>query len=549
MRFGLQLSLILSLVQGSSVADLTETMSMMNLESPSASSIASDFASIREGSFTSVLDFRKSFPLQQLMKVKPHLFLNSDGIDLFIQLAADLGCTRDEAVDDFVSHNFNQIDNALLKILGSTNDAVIAAVLIDPLGATEAHFLYPIVELIDDYIRVRSRRCLLDFLPDVFEDPAVYDTYFTPINDYRVIPREDIGYTAVIPTEPSLAMMRQLGGGWRVEGRKGMLSIYAQPRYEQSVTTVIDIRKGCAVHVNHPYNLRNIVDLDYWLVVDSPDGLLVWRKDSVTPLLVPKLPFRLFVDLSHVLVGDHVILPTDLNKPFVATRIDTLSEPVAVLPVKSFHKLVSTGYRSNIYNSDIAVVTRGRYDLSGKFGARLATALSQAYGATPLLQQADGITAVFSVVNLLHVGRYHCAYMAAMELSARFNLKSMDELVQFIISVVNGERPLGVEQPLPVRYISNAERRQSDLSSTAARNRSQSWSRENVTKPIRRLRDYLAERGLSIPRFCMCASASVGLCWLVTQRCILRRRLSDVRYIIALGMSALVTARILGPRQ
>ena len=533
------LALILSgVVLAPSVEDITERFSMMKVKPLLLSKVASKFESIRQGSFISVAEFRKLFPLEKLMKKKPDLFQRSDGSNAIDDLAGDLCVSRDEAVDNFIAQNYHQINTALRKMLGSTNDAVIAAVLIDPLGATEAHFLYPIVELIDDYIRVRSRRCLLDFLPDVFEDQVVYDTYFTPIDGYRVIPRDDIGYLAIVPDDPLSRMIREHGGRWLSRARDGVIWFHVDPNDIPPVSALIDVRKGCAVAVNNPYQFGNFINLDNWLVLHNKQrgSTLIWRKDSVTPLTLSSTYFRITGDLSTVVSDDGYTLPIDPNVPFVATRAaQEVSDQVFswftgdLLPLEVFVVWTLVGDDGSLAVFSEALVNKYR-----RLSAELYAALLEKVGCSlqKLKNRLEGVSehirAVYSVINLLQRGVYHEAWLMALELCARFNLKSMDELVEFIVATVHGYRRVGVELVLPVRFISSEERMRQvgtlqDLGLMVVKDRARRSFRHYVAHPWRSFTRYASRHPEEIGRnllifLCLhCCGFAIGA-WMSTCR-------------------------------
>ena len=164
-----------------------------------ASDVVNGFESLRHGSFLSVADFSESFPLERLMLGEPKLFLRNDDTDPVVDLATLLGVTRNLAIKDFLAQNFNQLDSAMLKMLAVSNDVVIATVLANPFTATDKDFVRPIVDVIDDYLRIKRRPALLEFLPRVFEDRILYDTYFTHLEGFTVKLNGKAGFVTLIP--------------------------------------------------------------------------------------------------------------------------------------------------------------------------------------------------------------------------------------------------------------------------------------------------------------------------------------------------------------
>ena len=445
--------LIAVMVNGSSILDVAEQLSVMQASVQSVSDLS---------------EFRRLFPLESLLKTRADLFLRSDGSEPIGELVRDLGVSRIDAVDNFITHNYNQLDDVLLKMLATSEPTALAAVISRPLEATDGLLLQPITSLIDDYTRVRSRRCLLDFLPDVFEDPAVYDTYFTPIDGYRVIPRDEIGYTAVIPNDPLSRMIRERGGSWMSSGRKGLVGLYVEPSGVVPLSVLIDVRCGCAVSINRPYHFGNIIDLDNWLVLkDSNQGgaSLVWRKDSVEPLTVPSCIFRVTADLSFAVSFDGYLLPNDPQAPFVPSGVPqalfdpqnaTAIDEALMRPHQWFNIVTKPGDDGSLAILSDRLLTKSR-----KFSEALTKTLTLALGcsmeelADRLSRDFDRIRSVYLIINRLAVESYDDVWMMVTELCARFNLRSRDELLGFILAVIHGERPIGVDIPLPVRFMSH----------------------------------------------------------------------------------------------
>lgn len=553
-------SVVSTAVLGSSVSQLTEQMHALRLDSPTAAQVMAEFSAIGHGSFTSVSEFRKRLPLEKLLKTRADLFRRLDGTDPMEHLARDLGVTRLEAVDNFLSHNYHQIDSALLKILGSTNDVVIAAVVIDPFGAADSQFLLPITELIEDYRVIKRTRCLLELLPDAFQDPAVYDTYFSPLDDYPVSPRDEIGYTAILHKDPSLRLIKQLGGSSSTQVRKGILSIDAHPHGMNHMNTLVDIRKGCAVSVKHPYRIVLALDLDNWLALDILGSSLVWRKDSLTPLLLPVQGFRISADLSHVLAGYEYRLPTELGVPFVATRIVAQSNHALLQPFKSFDCSYINGddceYGDNNFDGVIAVVSDARFARSRRFSEDLSHAVTTNVGCS--MQELEQrlypicyeVRSVYSLINLVNAMMYPEAFLKAMELCTRFNLKSRDELVQFIASVVNGARPLGVDLKLRLRFISNSERLKEVVSQRRLKlkvfiNRTRLWMWLILIAPSEGFGRYLGRREFDFTILIIHVFNTVKFTRLVTTQ-LSRTSVSWVD-VIAFGLIAFNNAVLLGP--
>ena len=447
------------------VRDITDSPVNIRTADPSAASVAACFASIRPGSFTSVSDFRRCFPLDKLLSANPSLFLSDGLVDPIEQLANDLEVTRAEAATNFIAHNYHEIDKALAKILRSTNDAVVAAILIDPIGATDASLLSPIKALLFDYLQVRRRRCLLDHLPDVFADPTVYDKYFTPIEGYRVNPKEELGYTAILPDDPMAQLLDDHGGSVRQEVFNGLIWLrveaFLHPR-----DTLIDVRRGCAVTVNPLFEFGGFVGVLKWLSLVRGGLALIWRENSVEPLSLPASDFQVFADRSHVVSLDgRFMLPTDLSAPFIATWLSVPLD-INLLLRKEGHHAYSVLGDDGIF----AVVSKQGLIRASRFCDVLSQELVEAIGRplpalqSKLLVHRDDITAVSLLVNRMHARLANEAWVMAMELCARFDLKSRDELIAFIISVTKGYRPVGIELCLPMRFLPLEELRRKSLS-------------------------------------------------------------------------------------
>ena len=429
---------------------------------PPLSKIVGEFASIRHGSFISVPDFKRAFSWEELLVERPDLF-TVDSTDPVEQLAFDLHATREEAVASFIAHNYNKIDAALAKILRSTNDAVIAAVLVNAYESTDASFVKPITDLIVDYRRARNRRCLLDHLPDVFEDAAVYDKYFTVIDGYKVTPKEDAGFTAVLTNDPTQRLIREQGGALsiRVHIFNGVIWLYAAPNLSAARHVLIDTRSGCGVTVNQPFGFEGFLGLEKWLSIVDGNHRLIWRKDSVEPVRLYASDFRLYADGSRVVASNGLYsLPTDVKIPFVATRLDALVDEDVLLPAGARLKLIMGD------NDAIAVLSEGGSSMASRSAGYLQRRLEEEFHSSMevledrLYRVRYEIASVFGLINVLRARLDENSWLMASELRTRFRLSSEEELVQFIVSVVNGHCPLGIALPLPIRFLSKKERMQ-----------------------------------------------------------------------------------------
>ena len=460
----LTLTLFSSAVLATSVSDLPLLLSNTRIDVPSARDVASHFASIRHGSFTSVSDFRRGYPLQKFLVERPELFRTAQSEDPIQQLATDLGVSRLEAVTNFIAHNYHQIDTALAKILRSTNDAVVAAILIDPIGATDAALLEPITELIVDYLRVRRRRCLLDHLPYVFADPIVYDKYFTPIEGYRVNPKEELGYTAVLPDDPMAQLIDDHGGVWRHDAENGVIWIHVESNAKPSRDTLIDVRRGCAVIVKSPFEFLGFTGMVKWLSLLSQEGVSVWREDSVEPLILPARHLRPFADKSFLVASDGLyFLPADLSVTFRAMSVDEPPSEYLFVPSKRRDELLVMGD-----GGVVAIVSNRGLTNARRLTMFLRDTLSRELKCSMgHLEERLGdvgmeVRSVLLLVNRLYVRSPLDVWLMSMELCARFRLSSRDALVQFIVGIVYGNRPSGVESLLPVRFISHMDRLRDD---------------------------------------------------------------------------------------
>ena len=445
-------SLILSVVLASSVAELTNELATLRLMASSATHIASEFGSIRQGSFISVSDFRKSFPLQTLLNSRPDLFLTPEGSDPIDQLSQDLRVSRREAVDNFIAYNYHKIETALLKILASTNDLVIASVIIDPFGASDKDFVRPITDLIIDYLRVRSRRCLLDFLPDVFANPAVYDTHFSPAPGFHVTPREDEGYTIVTPNALFLESSAGLAVWAASQRRNGLISV--RNNKEQ---VLVDSRSNCAVSLPRALRYQFDANLPGWLFACDAIAreCFIWRKDSVEPLVIVDRYIKLetLADMSRVLLkGERCVysIPVDPDAPFIATMLEEWTEEMLL------EADISSGSYINLADGSIVLLTAGTF-IDQALWEDVTTSISREAGIHPVALGLDSGThlqsapSVSTFLTMMSYGSYAKARVLAIGICRRFKLRNRRDFEFFILAVIDGYRPAGLDLLIPAR--------------------------------------------------------------------------------------------------
>ena len=434
----------------------------------SATVIVDKFATIRSGSFIDVSDFKRSFPLKKLMSSRPDLFIARDGSDPVAVLMRELNLPdRISATENFMAHNYRQLDSAMLSVIKSTNDAVVAAVLIDPFGTTDRFFLQPVTDLIVDYIRVRTSPCLIDFLPHVFSDPSIYDEYFTPFDDYAVVPKEDEGFKAIVPDDMSPLTTFDRDAGWGASSHNGVISLTFTAR-DFTDNRLIDVRAGCAVRINDPFSFVGFTLIDRWFMLYNSISyqLLVWRSDSVKPLAIDAIKPYLALSTGSanlcVLTGGeedlkYVYLPTDTSIPFVATRVEHTSEDVSfgnfdqsIFAVGMIIETHAIGFVANEVNA------RSRF-----FAKRLTSAIVARFGG-PLNAISrlvgDRFGVISDIIDCLNAGvKYPVDDFKVMRIAkglcARLKVCSPEELAAWMAEVALLVHPVDSDALAPVRII------------------------------------------------------------------------------------------------
>ena len=442
-----------------STEDVTDLLSKLRISAISAVELSGGFSSIRTGSFTSLSQFRKAFPLKKLLIERHDLFLRPDSRDPVQELSVYLDLTRDDAVADFLAHNHHQLNAALLKLLRSTNDIVIAAVIADPFAMVDAKFLLPITTVLIDYLKVRAGRCLQDLLPDVFQNPAVYDQYFIPLPGYRVIPNLERGYTAIIPDEPVCTNEGSRLVSFVTSGDHSIISIGRCFTNDRSV--LVDPRCGCAVSLNPPFKLAHFIEIDKWLVLynGATSNFHVWRSDSLKPLILPCggfTSFDTYVDLSRVAFRQawmSYTLPVDLSVPFTATMLWDMPPSVLMRKRRIVMSVVHIGGDGTAVSlSERGLCRALRYTASMRKSLSDALGTSIAEIQERLSPQADELGMVYFIIHTLHAQAYAECWLLSIELSFRFHLETREEFIAFIVRVVNGYRPVGIEDVPPMRF-------------------------------------------------------------------------------------------------
>ena len=450
----LTICLFSSVVLAPSIEELADKFSALTVKSKSASHVAADFASIRQGSFTSVSDFRKAFPLERLLIDKPELFVRADLSSQFDQETLRCRETRTHAARIFIAHNYHQLDEAFAKMLRSTNDGFIAAVLSDPYGVADEDFVLPITDLFFDYIRAKADLCMIDLLPDVFRDRQVYNQYFTPIEGIEVVPNEEYGYT-VVTADPE--MWHVVGcstfGKNRVVSLRMIRHDFLTSRNTYNI--IVDTRTGCAISMPRSFVYKSFLELPGWLVIsnaDSSEGL-IWRKDSKVPLVVKSQHCWLHLGGNGsrlVGLGPGVVwftISTDPSEPFEVRQSEFGID--IDLPNKEANSadLCSGG--------SILLVTPERMKKCTRFGEDLLDGLTRALG-TPLADALAGLTGHQKSVHLVRVylsyldgKRFAQVWYLTMGLRSRFNLRTKEDFIFFLVAVLKGYCPPDTAIPVP----------------------------------------------------------------------------------------------------
>ena len=429
-----------STVASSSVQASGDQLSRTKLTRWSASNLAAGFDSIRFGSFTSVSDFRKAFPLEQLMRHRPNLFLRADSSNPIEELSQRLRISRERAIERFIAHNYYQLNDAFSRILKSTNDLVITAVLSDPFGVANENFLSPITDLLTEYLSIQSTPCLLDLLPDVFQDPTVYGQYFTPVSGYKVVPREDEGYTIVSPDPDYIdaAPGRTIVGSSM--GLNRLITLYNGNDH-----VVIDVRKSCAVSITRPFMHRFACDLPNWLVLRNTvtNEHVVWRKNSRQPLVVPagNWRFGISTDSSHLVFQANdgaFMITTDLHAPWMLEKLDEWHDGFV-----QCSRLPNTAI--TLDDGSIAMLTER--DTSEYLWEDIAERISLRAGCSlvemeqRLLPELLAVRAIYLFINRLRTQNYNEARVVALGICRTFQLVTKHDFILLIASVVKGYRP------------------------------------------------------------------------------------------------------------
>ena len=453
----LTICLFSSVVLAPFLEDLAARLSALTLKRRTASQVGDDFASIRQESFTSVSDFRKAFPLERLLIDKPKMFVRADLSGPFDKDTLRRRDQRADAVRTFIAHNYHQLDEAFAKMLRSTNDCFIAAVLSDPYGVADRDFLLPITELFMDYKRAEADLCIIDLLPDALRDPQVYYRIFSPKKLIKVVPNQTYGYTSVI-VDPQLG----LASDWQSHVMNRVISLCVNrrianlPHDRKMEVVLVDTYTGRALSVNILFKLIPIFQLPGWLIIYNRDfhKLAIWRKDSKEPLVLK--PFHdwahLSTDGSRLVVTRHdgvrFTIPTDPSEPFEVTESVTPYEEAAVTNGMSIGRHLLYGRWATFFAPDSLERCR-------KFGEDLAERLPREPVILPIDLMMDPIAvtstilAVSDFFNFICFKRYDRARYYAMALRTSFNLRNKEDFIFFIVAVLNGYRPsmLGSFEP------------------------------------------------------------------------------------------------------
>ena len=107
--------------------------------------------------------------------------------------------------------------------------------------------------------------------------------------------------------------------------------------------------------------------------------------------------------------------------------------------------------------SSAAFLSQESFEKSRKFGEDLAEGLTRELGTslgdamTRLSSRRGNVHAVLVFLVFLEAQRYGEARLFAMGLRSRFNLRTKEDFIFFIVAVLNGYRPLGMEVSVPQR--------------------------------------------------------------------------------------------------
>jgi hypothetical protein len=307
---------------------------------------------------------------------------------------------------------------------------------------------------------------MLDLLPDVFQDPAVYDRYFTPLPGYQVIPKIERGYVAVIPNVRIPSTMEHPRIMKVTVGDNPIISI--QEWTNDFSRTLVDVRCGCAVVINRPFIFVNFFEMEKWLVlrdIQTAD-IFIWRTDSIEPLVFPIpgvfnfINFHTLVDRSGVILHhDYGVysLPIDLHVPFAATQLHALPADHLMMPTKSREEVLNRGGDGTV----VSLTQRG-LERANRFVQGISATITDAFGCSleelrnrlqPIVRE---IRIVSRLINRMHINKYAECWLLVMEMSKMYDLRTRAEFIDFIVAVVDGSRPPGIDRFHPLSFFSNA---------------------------------------------------------------------------------------------
>ena len=435
-------------IVASSVSEISHGIVSMRLNAKpstpkSAREVLSAFQSIPHGAWISVKEFREAFPLKELILRKAHLFFRADGTDPLAELAAGFMVEPNVAVDKFLAHNYNELNIAIDKLLKSSNDIVIATLFAYPFDVANKDLMRPIATLLDEYARFRSTPCLIEHLPTVFADPAVYRTYFTPTDGWRVTVNEEVGYMTVVPEASFRQTSRRSLSSSTFHTGWVAFNALDPADHTTTINAVLDVRKSCAVRVNQPYSLVDTI-LPNWLILrDESSGVyLVWRDDSPEPLelnLRGQGSFEFVQAVPGVIASRNSIiynLPVDHGAPFIPESF-TYEEyyPKYARAMKGRHSCL-----------DIKAHVDDSFMIPTETGARLKEGFRKAIsdilskGLKMSMERIEGMAHVlldvpelYSFIKLFALLTEGNVWLLSIEIREKYNLKSNKELAELII--------------------------------------------------------------------------------------------------------------------
>ena len=284
--------------------------------------------------FISIDEFKSRFNVRRLLEKGTRVFLNHAGNDMIEVMREALQVeTREEAVAYFMSHNRGELDIAIAGTYNLTSDPVAAILMSQAVTVVNAGMVFPIFQLVAEYLNLIRRPCLIDHLPFYFADAANYAEMFTPLDRsaYRVS-RSDQGngIEGILHNELIEAPWSRLDiSTWN----STVVSIERQSsKLNQNQTRIVDLRAGCAVDVNPMYSNASVISQGRMFTAwrNSSYELVLWRGDEELALQAsPHAPMTWLASNGSRLVVEGpgeprthwLTFPLSLDEPFTATPV------------------------------------------------------------------------------------------------------------------------------------------------------------------------------------------------------------------------------------